>query len=131
MTEPDATVRLGDVDTAPTARPDAVIALFAAGWVSAVKSGTATYGSPDDTTRETALPTKTSVPAEGGWVMSELDGTGILESVLIAPLVRQALVSMLDAIACVGLVTLGTPTCGRPDEITRAPALPTMTSAPA
>src|SRR3954452_17253323 len=101
MTEPDATVRLGDVDTAPTARPDAVIALFAAGWVSAVKSGTATYGSQDDTTRETALPTTTSVPAEGVWVMTDPDGTVMLEAVLIAPTVSPALVSVLDAIACV------------------------------
>src|SRR4051794_41972556 len=55
----------------------------------------------------------------------------MLDDVLIAPTVRPMLVSALDALAWGWLVTSGTATCGRPDEITSATALPMRTSAPA
>src|SRR3954462_6737466 len=63
--------------------------------------------------------------------MTEPAGTVMLEAVLIAPTVRPMLVSALEAVACALFVTSGTATCGRPEEITSATALPTTTSAAA
>src|SRR3954468_15907945 len=131
ITEPDGTVMLDLVLIAPTVRPMLVSALdaFACGWF--VSSGTATCGRPEEITSATALPTTTSVPAVGFWLITEPDGTVMLELVLIAPTVRPMLVSALDAFACGWFVSSGTATCGRPEEITSATALPTTTSAPA
>src|SRR3954466_2528021 len=116
---------------APTVRPMLLSALdaFACAWL--VTSGTATCGSPEEITRATALPTTTSAPAAGSWLITEPDGTVMLDVVLIAPTVRPMLVSALDALAWAWLVTSGTATCGKPEEITSATALPTTTSAPA
>src|SRR3954453_11689468 len=63
--------------------------------------------------------------------MTEPAGTVMLDVVLIKPTLRPMLVSALAALACAWLVTSGTATCGRPDEITSATALPMRTSAPA
>src|SRR3954468_13473211 len=116
---------------APTVRPMLVSALdaLACGWL--VTSGTATCGRPEEITSATALPITTSAPAAGFWLITEPAGTVMLEVVLIAPTVRPTPVSALDAFACAWFVTSGTATCGRPDEITSATALPTTTSAPA
>src|SRR4051812_37239936 len=115
---------LDDVLIAPTVRPMLVNALdaFACGWL--VTSGTATCGSPEEITRATALPTTTSAPAAGFWLITEPAATVMLEDVLIAPTVRPMLVNALDALAWGWLVTSGTATCGSPEEITRATALP-------
>src|SRR3954463_1362764 len=131
ITEPDGTVMLDVVLIAPTVRPMLVSALdaFACGWL--VTSGTATCGRPEETTSATALPTTTSAPAPGFWLITEPAATVMLDDVLIAPTVRPMLVSALDPFACGWLVTSGTATCGRPEEITSATALPTTTSAPA
>src|SRR3954470_2940527 len=131
ITEPDGTVMLEVVLIAPTVRPMLVSALdaVACGWL--VTSGTATCGRPDEITSATALPMRTSAPAAGFWLITEPDGTVMLEVVLIAPTVRPMLVRALDALACGWFVTSGTATCGRPEEITSATALPTTTSAPA
>src|SRR3954468_23182536 len=101
ITEPDGTVMLDVVLIAPTVRPMLVSALeaFACGWL--VTSGTATCGRPEEMTSATALPTATSAPAAGFWLITEPDGTVMLDDVLIAPTVKPALVSALEAIACV------------------------------
>src|SRR3954469_25960012 len=114
----------------PTVRPMLVRepVAFACGWF--VTSGTATCGKPEEITRATALPTTTSAPAAGFWLITEPDGTVMLDALLIAPTVRPMLVSALDAFACGWFVTSGTATCGRPEEITSATALPMTTSAP-
>ena len=65
MTDPAGTVRLEAVVTAPTVRLAAVSALLAAACVSATTFGTATCGSPDETTSATAVLIKTSVAAAG------------------------------------------------------------------
>src|SRR3954447_14048941 len=88
-------------------------------------------GRPDEITRATALPTTTSAPAAGVWVITDPAGTVMLEAVLIAPTLRPMLVSASVAVACVWFVTSGTATWGRPDEITKSTALPARTSAPA
>src|SRR4051794_23075370 len=116
---------------APTVRPMLVSALDAVACGLSVTSGTATCGKPEEITSATALPTIASAPAAGFWLITEPDGTVMLEVVLIAPTVRPMLVSALDAVACGWLVTSGTATCGKPEEITSATALPTTTSAPA
>src|SRR5919205_538350 len=116
---------------APTVRPALTNALdaFACGWL--VTSGTATCGRPEEITSATALPTTTSAPAAGVWLITDPAGTVMLDVVLIAPTVKPALINALDAFSCGWLVTSGTATCGRPEEITRATAVPTTTSAPA
>src|SRR5215217_7991415 len=116
---------------APTVRPMLVSALAALAWGWLVTSGTATCARPEEITSATALPTTTSAPAAGFWLITEPAATVMLEDVLIAPTVRPMLVSALDAFACGWLVTSGTATCGRPEETTSATALPTTTSAPA
>src|SRR3954469_21131080 len=116
---------------APTVRPMLVRALDAIACAWLVTSGTATCGSPEEITSATALPTTTSAPTAGFWLITEPDGTVMLDVVLIAPTVRPMLVSALDAVAWGLLVTSGTATCGKPEETTSATALPTTTSAPA
>src|SRR3954453_671821 len=116
---------------APTVRPMLVRALDALAWGRLVTSGTATCGRPEEITSATALPTTTSAPAAGFWLITEPAGTVMLDAVLMAPTVRPMLVSAVDAVACGLSVTSGTATCGRPEEITSATALPTTTSAPA
>src|SRR3954469_22956626 len=93
-------------------------------------SGTATCGSPVETGNAIALATTTSAPAAGFWLITDPAGTVMLDALLIAPTVRPMLVSALEAFACGWLVTSGTATCGRPEEITSATALPMTTSAP-
>src|SRR3954466_10905334 len=109
---------------APTVRPMLVNALvaFACGWF--VTSGTATCGRPDEITSATALPMRTSAPAAGFWLITEPDGTVMLEGVRLAPPVRPMLVSAFVAFACGWFITSGTATCGNPEEITSATALP-------
>ena len=75
MTEPAGTVRLAAVVMAPTVRPASLIALDAAACVRPTTSGTATCGTPLDTTSATALPVSTCAPAAGDWLMTEPAGT--------------------------------------------------------
>jgi len=65
MTDPAATVALDAVVTVPTAKPAPVIALVAAACVRFTTFGTLTGAGPVDTTRFTALPEATDVPAAG------------------------------------------------------------------
>src|SRR3954464_14578221 len=115
---------LDDVLIAPTVRPMLVSALTALACAWLVTSGTATCGRPEEITSATALPTTTSAPAAGLWLITVPDGTVMLDVVLIAPTVRPMLVNALDAFASDWLVTSGTATCGRPEETTRFTAAP-------
>ena len=65
MTDPAGTVRLDAVVIVPTVRLAAVSAPLAEACVSATTLGTATWGSPDETTRATAVLMTTSAPAVG------------------------------------------------------------------
>src|ERR671923_54652 len=131
MTEPAGTVMLDAVVIVPTTRFALVIAVVAAACVRPTTCGTATCGSPDETTRATALPTVTDTPASGDWLITDPAGTVMLDAVVIAPTVRFAPVIAVVAAACVSPTTCGTATCGRPDETTSATALPTITDTPA
>src|SRR3954468_7212194 len=93
--------------------------------------GTATCGRPDETTRATALPVVTCVPAVGDSLITEPAGTVVLDAVVMTPTVRFTLVIAAVAAACVWPTTFGTATCGKPDETTSATALPVVTCVPA
>src|SRR4051794_8933148 len=82
-------------------------------------------------TSATALPTVTCVPATGDSLMTEPAGTVVLDAVVIAPTVNSAPVMATLAAACVCPTTFGTATCGKPDEMTSATALPIVTCVPA
>src|SRR5207244_4352162 len=86
-----------------------------------------TCGGPDETTSATALPTFTWVAAAGFSLITDPDATVVLVAVVTVPTVRFALVIAVVAAVCVRPTTLGTATCGRPDETTSATALPTVT----
>src|SRR4029079_12619184 len=131
ITEPDGTVALDCVVMVPTVRPAPVIAVDAAACVRPPTVGTATCAGPEDTTRFTALPTLTCVPADGVELITEPAATVALDCVVIVPTVRPAPVMAVDAAACVRPATVGTATCAGPDETTRFTALPTLTCVPA
>jgi hypothetical protein len=65
MTLPEATVLLDCVVTVPSVRPAEVIEAVAAAWVRPTTLGTETGAGPLETTRLTAEPLATLVPAEG------------------------------------------------------------------
>src|SRR4051812_36221209 len=122
---------LDAVVTEPTVRPAVVIADVAAACVRPTTFGTATCGRPDETTSATALPTLTCVAAVGFWLITDPDGTVVLDAVVTVPTTRPAPVIAVVAPACVRPTTLGTATCGGPDETTSATALPAATCDPA
>src|SRR6476646_9001039 len=84
--------------------------------------GTATCGRPEETTSATALPVLTGVPALGVWLMTEPAGTVVLVAVVTVPSVSDAPVMVDVAALCVRPTTLGTATCGRPEETTSVTA---------
>src|SRR3954465_12077516 len=132
MTEPAGTVVLGAVELpSPSDRPAPAIALVAAASVRPTTFGTTTCATPEETTSATALPVFTCVPATGVWLITDPDGTVVLDAVVIAPTVRPAFAIAALAAVCVRPVTLGTATCGRPEETTSATALPMFTCVPA
>src|SRR5215210_668931 len=63
--------------------------------------------------------------------MTDPAGTALLDAVVTAPTVRPALVMADVAAAWARPTTLGTATCGGPEEMTRATALPVTTCVPA
>src|SRR6185436_19425369 len=130
MTEPAGTVVLVAVVTVPTTRPAFVIAVVAAACVRPTTLGTATCGRPEETTSETALPTLTCVPLRGDWLMTDPAGTVVLVAVVTVPTTRPAFVIAVVAAVCVRPTTLGTATCGRPEETTSDTELPTLTCVP-
>src|ERR1019366_3188787 len=131
ITLPDATVPLAAVVTVPTTRPAPVIAVAAAACVCPTTFGTATCAGPVETTRFTADPRATSVPATGLSLITLPDATVPLEAVVTAPTTRPAPVIAVAAAACVCPTTLGTATCAGPVETTRFTADPRVTSVPA
>src|SRR5262249_2687638 len=130
ITEPAGTVVLDCCVTVPTTRPAFVIAVGAAVCVRPTTFGTATCAGPDDTTRFTALPTVTCVPETGDWLMTEPAGTVVLDCCVTVPTTRFAFVIAVVAAGFVSPTTLGTATCGGPDDTTRFTELPTATSLP-
>src|SRR4051794_12103345 len=131
MTEPTGTVVLDAVVMAPTVNSAPVMAALAAACVCPTTFGTATCGKPDEMTRATALPIVTWVPAAGDSLITEPAGTVVLDAVVITPTVRLTLVIAVVAAAWLWPTTFGTATCGKPDEMTRATALPIVTWVPA
>src|SRR3954468_9585253 len=108
-------------------RPAVVIVDVAAVCVRPTTFGTATCAGPDETTSATALPTLTCVAAVGFWLITDPDGTVVLDAVVTVPTTRLAPVIAVVALACVRPTTFGTATCDGPDETTSATALPTFT----
>src|SRR6476620_6091592 len=127
MTDPDGTVVLDAVVTVPTVRPAVVIADVAAACVRPTTFGTATCGGPDETTSATALPTTTCVAAARSRLMTQAAGTALMAFVDTAATGRPAPVMDAEPAAGVSPTTLGTATCGGPDETTSATALPMTT----
>src|SRR3954471_12622408 len=131
MTDPAGTVVLVAVVIVPTVSDAPVMAVLAAVCVRPTTLGTATCGRPDETTRLTALPVLTCVPAMGDWLITDPAGTVVLVAVVIVPTVSDAPATAVLAAVCVRPTMLGTATCGRPDETTRLTALPVLTCVPA
>src|SRR5205085_8062636 len=84
-----------------------------------------------DTVSAIVLPTTTSAPAAGDWLMTLTVGTYTPHARAIVPTVSCAAVIAVVAAACVRPTTAGALTCGRPVDTVSAIALPTTTSAPA
>src|SRR5262245_18084627 len=130
ITDPDGTVVLDAVVTVPSVRFAFVIAVVAAAWVRPTTFGPAACGGPLDTTRFTALPVATCVPLVGVWLITDPDGTVVLDAVVTVPSVRFAFVIAVVAAAWVRPTTFGTATCGGPLDTTRFTALPVTTCVP-
>src|SRR5205807_514416 len=137
ITLPEATVVLDCCVTAPTVRAAALMALVADACVSPTTFGTVTGvggGAPLETTRLTAEPFATLVPAAGLSLITLPEATVVLDCCVTAPAVRPALVMALVADACVSPTTFGTATgvgAGAPLETTRLTAEPFATLVPA
>src|SRR5262252_10003625 len=99
MTDPDGIVVLDWVVTVPTVRPASVIAVEAAACVRPTTFGAATFGGPVETTSATALLLSTDVPAAGVSLITEPDGTVVLDAVVIVPTVSPAAVRAVVAAA--------------------------------
>src|SRR5215813_13604697 len=127
MTDPAGTVVLDCCVIVPTTRFAFVIAVVAAVCVRPTTFGTATCGGPDETTRFTELPVATCVPDTGDWLITRPAATVVLDCCVTVPTTRPAFVIAVDAAVCVRPTTLGTATCGGPDETTRFTELPTVT----
>src|SRR5204862_521259 len=110
MTVPAATVLLDCIVTVPTARPAPVMALAAAACVWPTTFGTATWAGPLETTRLTAEPLATLVPAVGLSLITVPEATVVLDCIVTVPTVRPAPVMALVAAACVWPTTFGTGT---------------------
>src|SRR5206468_13074568 len=116
MTFPAGTVMLLAVLTVPTTSCAVVIAVDAAACVRPTTSGALTCGRPVETVSATALPTTTSAPPAGDWLITLPAGTVRLEALLIVPTTSCAAVIAQDAAACVRPTTSGALTCGSPVE---------------
>jgi hypothetical protein len=103
-------VVLEAVVTVPTASPAPVIAVVAAACVSPTTFGTNTGGGPVETTRLTADPEATEVPATGVSLITSPGGTVVLAAVVTVPTVSPAPVIAVVAAACVSPTTFGTET---------------------
>src|ERR1700683_4178900 len=86
---------------------------------------------PLDTTRFTADPVPTDVPATGLSLITLPAATVPLEAVVTVPTTRPAPVIAVVAAACVSPTTFGTETCAVPVDTTRFTADPRATDVPA
>src|SRR5438105_8574774 len=113
------------------------MALVAAACVSPTTFGTVTGvggGAPLETTRLTAEPFATLVPAAGLSLITLPEATVVLDCCVTAPAVRPALVMALVAAACVWPTTFGTGTGGGggpPLAMTTLAAVPSAAHVPA
>ena len=99
MTSPDGTVELLAVVTVPTTSPAPVMAVEAAAWVSPTTLGAAICAVPVETTRLTAEPGFTLVPALGLSLMTLPEGTVELLALVIVPTTSPAPVMAVVAAA--------------------------------
>jgi hypothetical protein len=79
ITVPEATVLLDCVVTVPTTNPALVMEVVAAACVSPTTFGTLTCAGPEDTTRFTAEPVLTDVPAVGASLITVPEATVLLD----------------------------------------------------
>jgi hypothetical protein len=131
ITLPEATVLLEALVTVPSTKPAPVIAVVAAACVSPTTFGTDTFAGPLETTRFTADPTLTLVPAVGVSLITFPEATVLLDAVVTVPSTNPAPVMAVVAAAWVSPTTFGTDTCPGPLETTMFTAEPTFTLFPA
>ena len=131
ITLPEATVPLEALVTVPSTKPAPVIAVVAAACVSPTTFGTDTFAGPLETTRFTADPTLTLVPAVGVSLITFPEATVLLDAVVTVPSTNPAPVMAVVAAAWVSPTTFGTDTCPGPLETTMFTAEPTFTLFPA
>jgi hypothetical protein len=124
-------VPLGAVVTVPTTNPALVIDVVAAACVSPTTFGTLTGAGPLDTTKFTADPAATLVPATGLSLITSPDGTVLLDAVVTVPSTKPAPVIAVVATACVSPTTFGTLTFAGPVDTTMFTADPAATLVPA
>jgi hypothetical protein len=105
---PAGTESLCCVFTAPTPRPAFFNITSAARRVKPTTSGTATFAGPLDTSRFTADPELTSVPAAGVVLITLPVGVVALPTVVTVPTTRPALFIFASASDCVKPTTSGT-----------------------
>jgi len=87
--------------------------VVAAACVCPTTLGTATGAGPEETTKFTAEPGATGVPAPGFSLMTLPAGTLLLEAVVTVPSTKPAFWIAVVAAACVCPTTLGTATGSR------------------
>jgi hypothetical protein len=131
ITLPEGTVLLDAVVTVPTIRPAPVIPVVAAACVDPSTFGTRTCAGPLDTTRFTADPALTNVPATGLTLITLPEGTVLLDIIVTIPTNRPAPVIAVVAAACVNPTTFGTDTCAGPVETTKLTAVARLAPVPA
>src|SRR6185369_3994100 len=102
-----------------TTSPTVVMAVVAAVCVRPTTFGTETLGGPLDTTRLTAEPAFTCVPAAGFSLITLPAGTVALDALVTTPSTSPALVMAVVAAACVKPTTFGTETLGGPLDTTK------------
>ena len=108
ITLPAATVLLDCCVTVPSTKLALVIVVVAAACVVPTTFGTATLAKPLETTRFTAEPTLTLVPAVGLSLITLPEATVLLDAVVTVPSTKPAPVIAVVAAACVAPTTFGT-----------------------
>src|SRR6185503_15184593 len=93
--------------TTPSTSPALVMAVVAAACAKPTTFGTETLGGPLDTTRLTADPAFTCVPAAGLSLITLPAGTVLLAAVVTTPSTNPALVMAVVAAACDKASALG------------------------
>ena len=121
---------LDDCVIVPTRSPTPVIEDEAAACVRPTTFGTVTWAGPVEMTRLTEEPGDTEVPETGFWLITEPEGTVLLEACVIEPTRSPAPVIEDEAAACVRPTTFGTVTCAGPVETTRLTEDPGDTDVP-